>query len=265
MPPLDVTRFRLDPPLQARARARRASLRPAAAHPAAPAAARPPRSPPPPSAADASRHRPPAQAKRGDPAAWRAALDNAHAQLEHQLARIANLELLLKFGPNTWRAQAGLSGAAAKQLEAQLAATRKQVPARGRLGGPPARRARAGCRACHGTPPPAPPNPPPPPRPPPPPPPQHPPPRQIDGLNRERKVQQMAAGNELRRLEDEWATAVRKNLEVTLACEKLGAEVRMLRAQLPPEDAAALEAAEAAAAAGPGGMNGQNGGDAMAE
>ncbi len=84
MPPLDVTRFRLDPP---------------------PAA------------------------KRGDAAAWRAALDNAHAQLEHQLNRIANLELLLKFGPNTWRAQAQLSGAAAKQLEAKLADTRKQVGA----------------------------------------------------------------------------------------------------------------------------------------
>jgi pre-mRNA-splicing factor SPF27 len=82
MPPLDVTRFRLDPP---------------------------------------------PQQKRGDPAAWRAALDNANAQLEHQLNRIANLELLLKYGPNTWRAQAQLSGAAVKQLEAQLTETRKQV------------------------------------------------------------------------------------------------------------------------------------------
>ena len=104
MPPLDVARFRLDPP---------------------PAA------------------------KRSDPAAWQAALDNAHAQLEHQLNRIANLELLLKFGPNTWRAQAATSAAVAKQLERDLAATRAAV----------------------------------------------------DRLNRERKVQQMAAGNELRRLE----------------------------------------------------------------
>jgi len=59
--------------------------------------------------------------------------------------------------------------------------------------------------------------------------------QQIDALNRERKVQQMAAGGELRRLEDEWANAVRKNLEISLACEKLEAEVRMLRAQLPED------------------------------
>jgi pre-mRNA-splicing factor SPF27 len=72
------------------------------------------------------------QARRGDPAAWRTALDNANAQLEHQLNRIANLELLLKFGPNTWRAQAALSAAAAKQLESQLADTRKQVGPSGR-------------------------------------------------------------------------------------------------------------------------------------
>jgi pre-mRNA-splicing factor SPF27 len=138
MPPLDVTRFRLDPP---------------------PAA------------------------QRSDPNAWRKAADNACAQLEHQLNRIANLELLLKFGPNAWRAQAQLSGAAAKQLEARVTDLHKRV----------------------------------------------------DALNRERKVQQMAAGAELRKLEDEWASAVRKNLEISLACERLEAEVRMLAAQVPAD------------------------------
>lgn len=59
---------------------------------------------------------------------------------------------------------------------------------------------------------------------------------QIDALNRERKVQQMTAGMELRRLEDEWANAVRKNLEISMACEKMEAEIRMLRAQLPQEE-----------------------------
>lgn len=63
MPPLDVTRYRLDPP---------------------------------------------PQAQRNDYTAWQAALDNAHSQLEHQLNRITNLELLLKYGPNTWRAQTQL-------------------------------------------------------------------------------------------------------------------------------------------------------------
>ncbi|KAI8466280.1 MAG: breast carcinoma amplified sequence 2 [Monoraphidium minutum] len=160
MPPLDITRFRLDPP---------------------------------------------PMAKRGDVGAWRSALDNAGAQLEHQLNRISNLELLLKFGPNAWRAQVQLSGAAAKQLEAQLTETRKQARAWG--GGGAGR---------------------------------------IDALNRERKVQQMAAGMELRRLEDEWANAVRKNLEICMACEKLEAEVAMLAAQLPP-----------GAAGGGGGAEGQ--------
>jgi pre-mRNA-splicing factor SPF27 len=59
---------------------------------------------------------------------------------------------------------------------------------------------------------------------------------QIDALNRERKVQQMAAGIELRRLEDEWANAVRKNLEISMACEKLEAEVDALTAQLPQQE-----------------------------
>ncbi len=58
-------------------------------------------------ALDMTRYRldPPSQAQRNDLAAWRAAIDNAHAQLEHQYNRIQNLELMLKFGPNTWRAQ----------------------------------------------------------------------------------------------------------------------------------------------------------------
>ncbi len=49
---------------------------------------------------DTSRYRlePPPMTKRNDPNAWKAALDNAHAQLEHQYTRIQNLELLLKNG-----------------------------------------------------------------------------------------------------------------------------------------------------------------------
>lgn len=36
--------------------------------------------------------------RRNDPGAWKQALDNASAQLEHQYGRITNLELLLKYG-----------------------------------------------------------------------------------------------------------------------------------------------------------------------
>ena len=55
---------------------------------------------------DVSRYRldPPPEEQRDDPNAWLAAADNAHAQLEHQAVRIANLELAVKFAPNAWRA-----------------------------------------------------------------------------------------------------------------------------------------------------------------
>lgn len=117
---------------------------------------------------DTSRYRldPPPQNKQNDPNAWRGALDNAHAQLEHQYLRIMNLEMLLKYGdkvrgalrvaglrgalrgaaaaactpardrgPNsamhprmqTWRAQNQMSEAAHKALEAEVAATRRRV------------------------------------------------------------------------------------------------------------------------------------------
>ena len=36
--------------------------------------------------------------KRHDFSAWKAAVDNAHSQLEHQYTRILNLELMLKYG-----------------------------------------------------------------------------------------------------------------------------------------------------------------------
>lgn len=52
-------------------------------------------------------------------------MDNAHAQLEHQLNRITNLELLLRYGDNAWRAQGQLDEALLKQLEGQLQALRK--------------------------------------------------------------------------------------------------------------------------------------------
>lgn len=136
-------------------------------------------------ALDTSRYRldPPAPTKQNDHAAWRASVNNAHAQLEHQYLRILNLELLLKHGDKvrclgfgihasliaqrasrecpstrpetppchatsikapapqnhpclpsrsstlaqTWRAQTQLSEAAQKQMENELATTRKRI------------------------------------------------------------------------------------------------------------------------------------------
>jgi len=69
----------------------------------------------------------PPQAKRSDLGAWRAALDNASAQLEHQGARIANLELLLKYGDKAWRAQASHAEAAVRALEREVAAARART------------------------------------------------------------------------------------------------------------------------------------------
>lgn len=65
------------------------------------------------------------QSKQHDVAAWGKACDNAHAQLEHQLNRITNLELLLKYGSNAWRAQAQLDEALLKQMEGTLQGLRK--------------------------------------------------------------------------------------------------------------------------------------------
>lgn len=115
---------------------------------------------------------PPPPARRNDLAAWRAALQNAHSQLEHQYNRLLNLELLLKFGPDAWRMQnEGLAGLA-HRLQALLADTRQQ----------------------------------------------------IDGLNRERKLQQTAAGREIGQLEQEHLNLVAKVQEIAAACEGLRRE-----------------------------------------
>ena len=64
---------------------------------------------------DASRFRldPPPASRRSDPGAWRAALDNARAQLEHQHTRLLNLELLLQHGPRAAAAAAAHAEAGA--------------------------------------------------------------------------------------------------------------------------------------------------------
>eukprot|EP00200_Dunaliella_tertiolecta_P003457 CAMPEP_0202339624 /NCGR_PEP_ID=MMETSP1126-20121109/1407_1 /ASSEMBLY_ACC=CAM_ASM_000457 /TAXON_ID=3047 /ORGANISM="Dunaliella tertiolecta, Strain CCMP1320" /LENGTH=305 /DNA_ID=CAMNT_0048930203 /DNA_START=757 /DNA_END=1674 /DNA_ORIENTATION=+ len=131
---------------------------------------------------DTSRYRldTPVASKQNDPGSWRSSLDNAHAQLEHQYLRILNLDLLLKYGDKTWRAQTQLSEATQKQAEEELQATKKR----------------------------------------------------ITELNQERKLSQLAAGAELRKLYDEYFQAVKKNLDIDNACEKLQDEVDRMRARL---------------------------------
>ena len=54
---------------------------------------------------DMGRYELPGAVDPTDPESWTSAVDNANAQLEHQQNRVLNLQLLLKHGPNVWRAQ----------------------------------------------------------------------------------------------------------------------------------------------------------------
>jgi hypothetical protein len=49
--------------------------------------------------------------------------------------------------------------------------------------------------------------------------------KEIDAVNRERKLQQTAVGRELRELDHEYYGAVAKNLQISLACQKLQEEI----------------------------------------
>ncbi|KAK7463859.1 hypothetical protein VKT23_005794 [Stygiomarasmius scandens] len=51
---------------------------------------------------------------------WKASLDNARAQLEHQRMRQTNVTLLQTYGPNAWRIHNYLLEAQAKQIEKAL-------------------------------------------------------------------------------------------------------------------------------------------------
>ena len=74
----------------------------------------------------------PPQAKQGDVGAWRRAVDNAQAQLDHQGNRICNLELLQQYGANAWRAHLNSLEAASKALGAGVAAAAAEVEATNR-------------------------------------------------------------------------------------------------------------------------------------
>ena len=47
---------------------------------------------------------PPPDGQQNDLEAWQRAVENAQAQLEHQMTRLGNLELLQQYGANQWRA-----------------------------------------------------------------------------------------------------------------------------------------------------------------
>ncbi|KAG8908546.1 hypothetical protein FRB99_005906 [Tulasnella sp. 403] len=79
-------------------------------------------------ALDTSRYKlpapPPDSATEAD---WKAAIDNAKAQLEHQRTRQVNLSLLQTYGSNAWRVHNYLTEAAAVQYEKALERLQDQV------------------------------------------------------------------------------------------------------------------------------------------
>lgn len=70
---------------------------------------------------------PPPLDKRNDVNAWKSAVDNANSQLEHQLLRIVNHELLLKHGDKAWRAQTQMDESALKLAESELARAKAEL------------------------------------------------------------------------------------------------------------------------------------------
>jgi pre-mRNA-splicing factor SPF27 len=85
--------------------------------------------------------------------------------------------------------------------------------------------------------------------------------RSIDQLNRERKLQQSAAGSELRVLEDQYYSALRKNLEISAACQAVEDDMASLQASVDKlaGKQQQQEQAGAAAAGDGGGEQQQNG------
>jgi len=60
-------------------------------------------------------------------AEWERALNNARSQLEHQLSRQTNLQLLQQYGPNAWKVHNYLLEADVKSMEAELEVLKNRV------------------------------------------------------------------------------------------------------------------------------------------
>ena len=69
----------------------------------------------------------PAPSKQADVMAWIETLENSFAQLEHQAARIDNLELMSEYGPNVWRMYNKTLKTLFDQAEKQLEEVKKQI------------------------------------------------------------------------------------------------------------------------------------------
>ncbi|XP_071841276.1 pre-mRNA-splicing factor SPF27-like [Apostichopus japonicus] len=70
---------------------------------------------------------PPPIGRQNDHSAWTECVENSMAQLEHQAERVANLELLSKYGSLTWRIHNDLLTKMLDCAQKQLQALRKQI------------------------------------------------------------------------------------------------------------------------------------------
>ncbi|VDN96114.1 unnamed protein product [Rodentolepis nana] len=70
---------------------------------------------------------PPPTSKLGDLRAWQEAIENAHAQLEHQLVRLNNLELMTEFGSTAWKTYNEELEKILKKHEKELLEVRRKV------------------------------------------------------------------------------------------------------------------------------------------
>lgn len=69
----------------------------------------------------------PPEIRSNDLNAWKAALNNAQAQLEHQGVRMTNLELLFRYGGNAWKAHLNHVEASASISNKLLNDTKEQI------------------------------------------------------------------------------------------------------------------------------------------
>ncbi|CAG9129264.1 hypothetical protein JYU34_008407 [Plutella xylostella] len=72
---------------------------------------------------------PPPAGRLGEPGAWGEAVDNSHAQLSHQAARVLNLELQLQYGAEAWRSYLHTLQALVNKAQNQHSELRKQIAA----------------------------------------------------------------------------------------------------------------------------------------
>lgn len=70
---------------------------------------------------------PPAAGKLSEVPAWQESVENSWAQLEHQAVRVTNLELMLEFGCETWKAYLEIFTSLQAKAQANLQEYKKEI------------------------------------------------------------------------------------------------------------------------------------------